>query len=55
MAVTDIGLRQATLDEVFLRLTGHSAEGGPEPDGEAPDPSARSRRRRAASSREEPR
>jgi len=48
VAVTDIGLRQATLDEVFLRLTGHSADGGPEPDGGAPDPSTRSRRRRAA-------
>jgi ABC-2 type transport system ATP-binding protein len=28
IAVEDIGLRRPTLDEVFLRLTGHPAEDG---------------------------
>lgn len=35
IAVADIGLRQPTLDEVFLTLTGHSAD--PERDGAADD------------------
>jgi ABC-2 type transport system ATP-binding protein len=50
VAVTDIGLRRATLDEVFLSLTGHKAEDEPEPegDGDEPAPTDRSRRHRAA-------
>jgi len=47
VVVTDIGLRRATLDEVFLRLTGHSAESA-ESDADSPAPAGRSRRRRAA-------
>jgi ABC-2 type transport system ATP-binding protein len=46
VAVSDIGLRRATLDEVFLRLTGHGAEAAPDTDGDGR--SARRSRRRAA-------
>ncbi|HZG07001.1 MAG TPA: ATP-binding cassette domain-containing protein [Streptomyces sp.] len=35
VGVEDIGLRRPTLDEVFLRLTGHRAEAGPEEKPEA--------------------
>ena len=50
LAVSDIGLRRATLDEVFLSLTGRPAEEEPEPgtDGPAATPDKRRRRRRAA-------
>jgi ABC-2 type transport system ATP-binding protein len=37
--IVDIGLRRPTLDDVFLSLTGHSAEEVAETDGEAPDES----------------
>ena len=47
--VADIGLRRATLDEVFLKLTGRPAEAGPEPGAEGTDePKGRKRRGRAA-------
>jgi ABC-2 type transport system ATP-binding protein len=46
VAVSDIGLRRATLDEVFLSLTGRTAEAEPG-DGSA-TPTTRSRRRRRA-------
>jgi len=45
VAVSDIGLRRATLDEVFLKLTGRPAED--EPDASAP-PTGRKRGRPAA-------
>jgi ABC-2 type transport system ATP-binding protein len=32
IAVLDVGLRRPTLDDVFLTLTGHAAEGGTEPE-----------------------
>jgi ABC-2 type transport system ATP-binding protein len=51
MEVGDVGLRRATLDEVFLSLTGRPADGEPDPDAEgAADTNGRSsrRRRRAA-------
>ena len=50
VAVTEIGLRRATLDEVFLRLTGRPAEPrpGPEADGPVDANDRRRRRRRAA-------
>jgi ABC-2 type transport system ATP-binding protein len=35
--IVDIGLRRPTLDDVFLSLTGHSAEEVAETDGEGPD------------------
>ena len=35
VAVVDVGLRRPTLDDVFLSLTGHSAEQVAEPDAEA--------------------
>ena len=38
LEVSDIGLRRATLDEVFLTLTGRPAEAGPEPDDTADKP-----------------
>ncbi len=31
IAVSDIGLRRPTLDDVFLTLTGHNAEEGDQP------------------------
>jgi ABC-2 type transport system ATP-binding protein len=46
VAVSDIGLRRATLDEVFLSLTGHSTEAESTTAGDAP--TERSRRRRRA-------
>jgi ABC-2 type transport system ATP-binding protein len=46
VAVSDIGLRRATLDEVFLSLTGRTAEA--EPGDESAAPTTRSRRRRRA-------
>lgn len=45
VAVSDIGLRRATLDEVFLSLTGHSTEAGPGPNGDEPASAVRSRRK----------
>jgi ABC-2 type transport system ATP-binding protein len=39
--LVDVGLRRPTLDDVFLSLTGHAAEDGAEPDGEAPGTSER--------------
>ena len=48
LVVTDIGLRRATLDEVFLSLTGHSTQVPAEPDNEQPAATDRSRRRRRA-------
>jgi ABC-2 type transport system ATP-binding protein len=49
LTVSDIGLRRATLDEVFLSLTGRPADAEPDPnaDGSAA-PTDRSRRRRRA-------
>ncbi|MGI8809627.1 MAG: ATP-binding cassette domain-containing protein [Acidimicrobiales bacterium] len=55
LAVSDIGLRRATLDEVFLSLTGSPADSGADDDG-APPPDATDRprrRRRAAAARQE--
>jgi len=50
IAVSDIGLRRATLDEVFLSLTGRPAEEQPDPDADGPSTTTtdRSRRRRRA-------
>ena len=51
VTVSDIGLRRATLDEVFLSLTGRPAEAEPGPDTDTDDTArstARSRRRRRA-------
>ncbi|MEA2686668.1 MAG: type transport system ATP-binding protein [Actinomycetota bacterium] len=49
VAVADVGLRRATLDEVFLKLTGRPAEAGPEGDADASGaPSGRKRRKAAA-------
>jgi ABC-2 type transport system ATP-binding protein len=45
VAVTDIGLRRATLDEVFLSLTGRPAEAVPDPDADGSETAGRSRRR----------
>ncbi|MDQ3030642.1 MAG: ATP-binding cassette domain-containing protein [Actinomycetota bacterium] len=39
VAIFDVGLRRPTLDDVFLTLTGHTAESDG-PDGDAADPSA---------------
>ncbi len=44
--VSDIGLRRATLDEVFLSLTGRTAEDTPAADGASDDPPDRRRRGR---------
>ncbi|EME98935.1 ABC transporter ATP-binding protein, partial [Streptomyces mobaraensis NBRC 13819 = DSM 40847] len=33
VGIDDIGLRRPTLDDVFISLTGHAAEGAGEPDG----------------------
>ena len=38
LEVSDIGLRRATLDEVFLTLTGRTAEAGPDSDANASKP-----------------
>ena len=48
LAVSDIGLRRATLDEVFLSLTGRPAEADPDGDGPAASTDRRRRGRRAA-------
>ncbi len=49
VAVADIGLRRATLDEVFLKLTGRPAEADPEAAADEPAvPTGRKRRGRAA-------
>ena len=49
LAVSDIGLRRATLDEVFLSLTGRPAEEEPHPDADgSATPDKRRRSRRAA-------
>jgi ABC-2 type transport system ATP-binding protein len=42
--IADIALRRPTLDDVFLSLTGHAAEGAVEDEGEG----KRGRRRRGA-------
>jgi len=41
LSVDDIGVRRPTLDDVFLTLTGHAAEGGARPDGGADGPASR--------------
>ena len=46
IGVLDIGLRRPTLDDVFLSLTGHSAEEAAEEDGEQPDESKKRGRAR---------
>jgi len=47
--VSDVGLRRATLDEVFLKLTGHRAQDDPDAGSESDTPSpGRKRRGRAA-------
>jgi ABC-2 type transport system ATP-binding protein len=49
LTVSDIGLRRATLDEVFLSLTGRPADAEPDPDVDgSAAPTDRSRRRRRA-------
>ena len=50
LVVSDIGLRRATLDEVFLALTGRPAESEPDPeaDGSATTDKRRRSRRAAA-------
>jgi len=49
LGVSDIGLRRATLDEVFLALTGRPADAEPDPDADSPTATPdRSRRRRRA-------
>ena len=48
LAVSDIGLRRATLDEVFLSLTGRPAEAGPDTDGDSAATTTKSRRGRRA-------
>ena len=45
LEVSDIGLRRATLDEVFLTLTGRTAEAEPEPEPDATASKARRGRR----------
>jgi ABC-2 type transport system ATP-binding protein len=40
IAITDVGLRRPTLDDVFLTLTGHVAEPSPRPDGDRTDADA---------------
>ncbi len=46
LEVSDIGLRRATLDEVFLALTGRPAESEPDPDAEGPATTDKRRRSR---------
>ena len=48
VALSDIGLRRATLDEVFLKLTGRPAEAAPEAGEAGGATTGRMRRRRAA-------
>ena len=55
LPVTDIGLRRATLDEVFLSLTGRPADGDSDsdnPDGAEPAASRRGRRKAKAKAEE---
>ena len=47
LAVSDIGLRRATLDEVFLSLTGRPAEGEPDPDADGDGSATTDKRRRS--------
>jgi ABC-2 type transport system ATP-binding protein len=47
VSVADVGLRRATLDEVFLKLTGRTAEADPA-DADASGKSGRKRRKAAA-------
>ncbi len=46
LAPITMSLREPTLDDVFLELTGHAAEEPTEPDGEAPPEKKKSRRSR---------
>ena len=46
ITLEDISLRQPTLDDVFLTLTGHVAEDAPKPNGEADSGGRRRRGRR---------
>ncbi len=48
LAVSDIGLRRATLDEVFLSLTGRPAESEPDPDADGSATTDKRRRSRRA-------
>ena len=48
LEVSDIGLRRATLDEVFLALTGRPAEGDPDPEADGPATTDKRRRSRRA-------
>jgi ABC-2 type transport system ATP-binding protein len=48
LQVSDIGLRRATLDEVFLSLTGRPAEADPDAEPDGAGATTRSRRRRRA-------
>lgn len=48
VVLSDIGLRRATLDEVFLKLTGRPAEAEPATGGDGSDPATGGRRRRRA-------
>ncbi|MFE0704424.1 ATP-binding cassette domain-containing protein [Streptomyces sp. NPDC058872] len=41
--IDDIGLRRPTLDDVFISLTGHAAEGAAEADGDAAGPGGKGR------------
>ncbi len=53
LAVSDIGLRRATLDEVFLALTGRPAEDDADPDADGPATTGRRRRSKRAAARPE--
>ncbi len=46
--LVDLGTRRPSLDDVFLRLTGHTAEGGDPPPATAPSARGRRRSRRKA-------
>ena len=46
--VVDIGLRRPTLDDVFLSLTGHSAEDAPSEDGDGAQPQTEDEREKEA-------
>ena len=48
LEVSDIGLRRATLDEVFLSLTGRPAESEPDPEADGPPTTDKRRRSRRA-------
>jgi len=45
VTVSDVGLRRATLDEVFLKLTGHRAEDEPDAESDADSPGRKRRGR----------